>query len=254
VSQRTTRFGRPSGRVVTVLAAATVSAAIAAPLATGANEGKPLRGGTRNGTYTSETKVISRSSSFGTRQSNLGSGGGAIYGCRANAGKQACIEASNLKDGQAFNFRFNGSLGGVITTDAAKKDEAKPFTTNATGVATGLNADRVDGLDAQQIVDSAAAKSTLRAALVTDTGALKNARGIKAAARESAGRYLITADQDITNCVPLAVIFGPNQTPGATVTLEPIGATQLRARVITASDKDTDPVPVDRQISVAITC
>ena len=36
-------------------------------------------------------------------------------------------------------------------------DDAKPFTTNATGVATGLNADRVDGMHAADIVKAAQA-------------------------------------------------------------------------------------------------
>jgi hypothetical protein len=42
-------------------------------------------------------------------------------------------------------------------------DSRKPFTTNATGVADGLNADRVDGLDAAQVVASARTKANLDA-------------------------------------------------------------------------------------------
>ena len=243
---------RPSGRVVTVLAAATVSAAIAAPLAVGANEGNPLKGGQRNGTFSSETKVIANNSAFGTRQSNLGSGGGAIYGCRAATGGTGCIEASNLNNGQAFNFRFNGNLGGTFNTDAAKKEDAKPFTTNATGVATGLNADRVDGLDAQQIVE--AAKAGTKTTVVTAQGALSNPKGFTAAAREAEGKYLLTADADITKCVPQVTVYGTDQTPGSNATVENVGATQYRVRVQSAGTADVSPAPVDRQVALTAPC
>ena len=83
----------PSGRVVTVLAAATVSAAIAAPMAIGANEGEPVQGGQRNGTYSSETKIIANNSVFGTRQSNLGGGGGAASPTSAAAAARSTAAA-----------------------------------------------------------------------------------------------------------------------------------------------------------------
>ena len=243
---------RPSGRVVTVLAAATVSAAIAAPMAIGANEGEPVQGGQRNGTYSSETKVIANNSVFGTRQSNLGGGGGAIYGCRAATGAEGCIEASNLNNGQAFNFRFNGALGGSFNTDLAKKDDARPFTTNATGVATGLNADRVDGKDAQQIVEEA--KAGTKTTVVTAQGALANQRGFTTAAREGEGRYLVTADSDISKCVPQVTVYGTDATPGSNATVEPVGATQIRIRTQSAGTADTNPAAVDRQVALTVAC
>ncbi|MDO9408447.1 hypothetical protein [Patulibacter sp.] len=248
--------GRPTGRVVTVLAAATVSAAIAAPMAIGSNEGEPMKGGQRNGTYSSETKVIANNSVFGTRQSNLGGGGGAIYGCRAATGAEGCIEASNLNNGQAFNFRFNGALGGSINTDLAKKDDARPFTTNATGVATGLNADRVDGKDAQQIQDEtlAAAKAGTKTTIVTSQGALANQRGFTAAAREAEGKYLVTADADISKCIPQVTVYGTDATPGSNATVEAVSANQIRVRTQSAGTADTNPAPVDRQVALTVTC
>jgi len=243
---------RPSGRVITVLAAAGVSAAIAAPMAVGANEGKELKGGQRNGTFSSETRVIANNSVFGTRQSNLGGGGGAIYGCRAATGAEGCIEASNLSNGQAFNFRFRGDLGGKITTLLANKDAARPFTTNATGVATGLNADRVDGKDAQQIVDEA--KAGTKTTVVTAQGALANQRGFTAAARESEGRYLVTADSDISKCVPQVTVYGSDATPGSNATVEPVGATQIRIRTQSSGTATTDPAAVDRQVALTVAC
>ena len=59
------------------------------------------------------------------------------------------MRANNLSAGRAFEFVTGGAEAGRIET---KDASGKPFTTNATGVATGLNADRVDSLDAEQIV------------------------------------------------------------------------------------------------------
>jgi hypothetical protein len=241
-----------SGRVMTVTAAAVVAAAVAAPLATGANEGTPLKGGQRSGTFSSETKVIAKNNAFGTRQSNLGAGGGAIYGCRAATAGKGCIEASNLNNGQAFNFRFRGELGGTITTLLPNKDAARPFTTNATGVATGLNADRVDGKDAQQIVEEA--RSGTKTTVVTAEGALANQRGFTAAGREAAGRYLVTADADISKCVPQVTVYGTDATPGSNATVEPVGANQIRVRTQSSGDADTNPTAVDRQFALTVTC
>ncbi len=130
--------------------------------------GNPLREGQRNGTTTRETEIVGNFGSstglkggYVTRQSNLSSsGGGAVYGCRSQAGgslatptpQNPCIRANNLSRGLAFEFNSTiGDIVGAITV-ASGGDTKKPFVTNATGVATGLNADRVDNLDAAQIV------------------------------------------------------------------------------------------------------
>ena len=61
--------------------------------------------------------------------------------------------APNLADGRAFEFSSNGGTEvGRITSGNTK---AAPFTTNATGVATGLNADQVDGKNAEDITKDA---------------------------------------------------------------------------------------------------
>ena len=150
---------------------ATVIASIALIIAIGGTayatgEGNPILGGVRNpGTNSSnslkaETQIIASINTYGTRQSNKSNnGGGAIYGCRSRvggsaAGQEPCVRASNLSTGSAFEFATAGTVGGLITTSNAT---GKPFTTNATGVATGLNADRVDSLDADQIVAQARA-------------------------------------------------------------------------------------------------
>ena len=136
--------------------------------------GDALREGQRNGTASRETEIVSRTNETGgakggyaTRQSNLSaSGGGAIYGCRAGTGDTTnpCVRANNLEDGLAFEFNATkGALGGTFTVGSGG-DAKKPFTTNATGVATGLNADQVDGRSAGEIEDAATAKAAADAA------------------------------------------------------------------------------------------
>lgn len=254
MSRIRTFIGQHTGRVVTVGAAAVVAGAIAAPLATGANDGSTLKGGQRNGTFTSETKIIARNDVFGTRQSNLGGGGGAIYGCRAANTGRGCVEASNISNGQAFNFRFRGPLGGTINTNASTpqaRDQVRPFTTNATGVATGLNADRVDSMDAQQIIDKAVSTAVAQAqpkiAVVTAAGQASNARGITSV-REAEGQYLVTADSDISKCAPTATAFNSGAA-GANVALEPVDATHIRVHTQTNAG-----AAADRQFSLAINC
>jgi len=158
-----------------------------------AGTGDPLREGKRNGTTVRETEVISnvpsntgRKGGYSTRQSNLSaSGGGAIYGCRSQAGgskatptpQNPCLRANNLSRGLAFEFQ--GTLGDVVGTISAGAggDTKKPFTTNATGVATGLNADRVDGQSVSEIL------ATASAAAAADATTKANAAGAGAKTR-----------------------------------------------------------------------
>jgi hypothetical protein len=123
--------------------------------------GDLLREGVRNGTATRETEIIANEAAstaakggYATRQSNVsGSGGGAIYGCRSgpggtDSGREPCLRASNVREGRAFEFHSrSGDEVGRISI-GIEPEGKPPFTTNATGVATGLNADRVDGADA----------------------------------------------------------------------------------------------------------
>ena len=143
-----------------ILASALLVALMVAPFAGAFGEGNNVRGGARNPSsdarraYTKETEIIANLSTYGTRQSNKSTnGGGAVYGCRSAAGgtpkgNEPCVRASNLEAGRAFEFNSNsGTEVGAITGPAT----AAPFTTTATGVATGLNADKVDGKDATDL-------------------------------------------------------------------------------------------------------
>ena len=135
--------------------------------------GDPIRAAIRNGTTKAETEIIGRFNAttgskggYVTRQSNTqtgaNAGGGAIYGCRGAAGGTAansapCLRAVNLAAGYAFEFATGGGVTGTISVGDGKTPNpgARPFTTNATGVATGLNADQVDGKSATDIAATA---------------------------------------------------------------------------------------------------
>jgi hypothetical protein len=166
---------RAGGQGRYVLASALVLALLVSPFAV-ARTGDVLREGKRNpsgGEAKRETEIIASNKTYGTRQSNVknGNGGGAIYGCRSNPGREPCIRSNNLKSGRAFEFETNGAEGGRIEADTPG---GKPFSTNATGVATGLNADRVDNLSAA-IVDFRAATGTASTEILNFAGLILRA-------------------------------------------------------------------------------
>jgi hypothetical protein len=112
--------------------------------------GQPVRGGIKNpssGGYFQTTQIWANNSSWGTRQSNLGTGGSAIYGCRSLAGGVPCLDADNLKGGPAFSFITTGAVGGSILVGNSSD---APFTTNGHGEAKGLNANYLQGKQASE--------------------------------------------------------------------------------------------------------
>jgi hypothetical protein len=182
-----------------------IAIAIAVPaVAAGFGEGSFLKLGKRNPStnssraLTSETEIIADSSTYGTRQSNKkdGDGGGAIYGCRSATGNEPCLRASNLKGGRAFEFETAGKEAGRFEV---KDTTGAPFTTNATGVATGLNADKVDGKDATDL----AAASDLAWATVaaTDAKLIANRGATEAKLADPVkGTYSVTFSREVKAC------------------------------------------------------
>ena len=155
------RFGQ-GGRVRTVLGTAIVLALVISPVAVAQSTG--LIGGKRNpksGAFTAETKVIASNDNWGMRYSNraVGGGGGLLFGCRSDPGGTPqknfpCARSRNVANGLAFEFLTAGSLVGTISAGKGG-DNTKPFTTNATGVATGLNAERVGSKTPAQLTSDA---------------------------------------------------------------------------------------------------
>jgi hypothetical protein len=196
-----------------ILASALLVALLVAPFAGAFGDGNAVRGGARNPSsdsrraYSRETQIIANVNSYGTRQSNKSNnGGGAVYGCRSAAGgtpqgNEPCVRASNLANGRAFEFNANGGTEvGAITGPAT----AAPFTTTAKGVATGLNADQVDGKSADEITAAALA----RYANVSGAGALGDQRGATAAARSAAGVYSVDFNADVSKCARTVSVTG----------------------------------------------
>ena len=136
------------------MVAAALILAIGIPsVAVGFGEGRDAKLGKRNpssGSLTRETQIIASNGSYGTRQSNKrdGEGGGAIYGCRSDAGKEPCVRANNLKGGRAFEFddrRQGGRRRSRSATPPPRRSR-----TNATGKVANLDADKVDGKSAEE--------------------------------------------------------------------------------------------------------
>jgi hypothetical protein len=195
---------KPTLRTI-ALGAATLAVAVpTAALAAG--EGKQLLAGKRNpgsSTYTTETQIIANNATYGTRQSNTkdGEGGGAIYGCRSAQGKEPCIRVNNLKGGRAFEFVTTGNQeAGRIEVG---NPTGAPLTTNAKGVATGFNADQVDGREGTDL-------GLLRFANVAAAGQLGNQRGATAAAltNPATNTYTVTFNGDVSKCSHTATIVG----------------------------------------------
>ena len=202
-----------SGRTLRYILVGALALAIGIPsVAVGFGEGRSLLLGKRNPSpnasraLSSETEIIASNGSYGTRQSNKrnGDGGGAIYGCRSNPGAEPCIRANNLKGGRAFEFETVGKEGGRIevgdTTGA-------PFTTNANGTATGLNADKVDGRDGS---DLASPGDSLFAAVNADGSLAAGGPEATASARTGAAEqtYTVTFGRDVSKCSFTANVTG----------------------------------------------
>jgi hypothetical protein len=176
-----------------VVGSALILALLVSPLAVG-RTGDTIREGKRNpqsGSAKRETEIIASTRTYGTRQSNIrdGNGGGAIYGCRSTPEREPCVRANNLQSGRAFEFETEGVEAGRIEASAAG---ARPFSTNATGVATGLNSDRVDSLDA--------ARMDFRAPTGTASTEVLNLGGLILRATCNAGPDLdVRADSSVAN-------------------------------------------------------
>jgi hypothetical protein len=235
-----------------IVIAAVLVALLVTPFALAAGENRPLRGGARNPSpnaslsYTRETQIIANTSTYGTRQSNKSNtGGGAIYGCRARTGTNACLRASNLSNGRAFSFATS-SGGEVGRIDGPPT--AAPFTTSATGVATGLNADRVDSKSASDIVADAQAQNMFAA--VSSAGTLGNQRGATSASRTAAGTYRVVFGSDVSKCALQATVNTTAAGQGAT-----IGAALASGNTVEVVTRDpTTGTAADRPVQLSVTC
>jgi hypothetical protein len=243
-----------------ILLAGGLTAILAAPIAGATGEGQPLDGGARNPdnnqsrNYTRETEIIANVGTYGTRQSNKSdNGGGAVYGCRSKPGgtpakNEPCLRATNLADGLAFEFNAqSGASAGTISVGNGG-DTKKPFTTNATGTADGLNADRVDGKNADDFVAKTDASNFAQAgdflfAAVSSTGAVTASRGGATTASLAApNTFTVTFAKDVSKCS-----FTATQNDAST---DPIALAAVSAggRDVTVNQGGTTPQPFHLQV------
>jgi hypothetical protein len=249
-------MGRIGGKWL--FASAVALALLVSPFAIAAGEGDPILGGARNPSpnqeqsLTRETEIIATTNSYGTRQSNKSdNGGGAIYGCRSRAGgsergNEPCIRANNLSNGRSFEFESEGEEAGRIEVGRGG-DGVRPFSTDATGVATGLNADRVDGLEGAQIAP--------RFARVSENGTLQGGRGATGARRTSAGNYSVDFSGDVTNCAYSATQVSFDENNGA-VAVEQEDSDTVRVRTRNGGGPEGQGAtgPADKPFHLLVFC
>ena len=239
-----------------ILGSALILAVSVAPFALAAGEGRPIEGGTRNPSanktlaYTSETQILTANGTYGTRQSNKGSGGGAIYGCRSGPGQEPCVRANNLKNGRAFEFETEGTEAGIIEVGTGNPNtKAVPFNTNAAGKVANLNADRLDDLSAEEIV----AQARPLWAVVSSDGALVRKNGASLASKLAVGEYQVVFGRDVSGCAY-------NGTIGSVDTAEPpageIGTAQRAgsANAVTVVTRDSAGTKADRPFHLGVDC
>ncbi|HET6508182.1 MAG TPA: hypothetical protein VFG42_15430 [Baekduia sp.] len=261
-------FRKFRSRTGLVLASAVIIGLLASSFAMASGEGKNLLLGKRNpgsnpsAALTSETEIIANNGTYGTRQSNKSdNGGGAIYGCRSKLGgsekgNKPCIRASNLADGRAFEFSSNG--GTEVGRITSGNTNAAPFTTNATGVATGLNADQVDGKHADDITKDATtaahtdavavAQGLTSFAQVAADGGLGAHRGATASTSTATGSYQVGFPADISAC---AIQVTEATTDAAGVAAAQLGDDKKTVAVVT---KDAAGDPANKPFHLTVSC
>lgn len=238
-------------RLTLILLSSVVIGVVGAPFAIASTDGSTLLGGQRNpssGDFSAETEIIAENGTYGTRQSNKeeGDGGGAIYGCRSATGHEACLRASNIRAGEAFQFNStSGTVGGEITVGSGDVNaSAVPFSTNAAGRVVNLNADKVDGLDAAQMRPLWA--------VVTSDASLSRANGATGASNSGAGQYAVTFSSDISNCAYQATIGSGDSTSPAS---GEIGASLGGSNTTVAVDtRDSDGTLANKPFHLTVDC
>ena len=160
--------------------------------------GDALREGQRNGTATEETQIISSAAETGGAPAATRRASPTFRAQRRrrhlrlpldrrDSGRTRACAPTTSTTGSAFEFNATERRRRpAASPQALAATPSSPFTTNATGVATGLNADRVDGqerrgdrrrtaraksgLDADTVDGQGAGELTTRWALVDEAG------------------------------------------------------------------------------------
>jgi hypothetical protein len=253
--------GRQDGNVKWVLATVVALALVISPFAVAQTSG--LIGGKRNprsGSFNNETQVIASNSTWGMRYSNRaqGGGGGALFGCRSQPGgtpqkHYPCARSRNVGTGLAFELLTAGSLAGTITAGRGG-DNTQPFTTNATGVATGLNAERVGSQTPAQLTSAAvtAVQGTLSLARVSAAGGTSSSRGVTSVTHPSTGIYNVVFQNPVNACALTATQSAAGTEVGTVGTQ--LGADNRTVTVTTLSVLPPPAALADRAFDISAVC
>ena len=239
-----------------VLLSGVLLSVLVSPLAM-AGDGDVMRVGAGNSSDTAETRIIGQNvSTYATRQSNNkeGDGGSATYGCRSSAANEPCLFVFALRTARAFDFISRGMVGGRISvTGDTNPDGNKPFTTDATGVATGLNADR----DRQQERDGHldVGRHALHRRRQRDAAPRFGATAVQ---RVNAGNYRMTFSRDVSACsfqASAGNYGGAGQNPfnNPVVAMVANDATNPNRAFIRTADSNSGTF-VDADVSVSALC
>ncbi len=230
-------FGRGNTRALLISGGILALFISGSALAVG--EGDPLTGGERNPSakqtqqFAVETEIIGdiaasteRTGGYVTRQSNTqtgaNAGGAAIYGCRAERGTaqggEGCLRANNLANGIALEVQSSGvpALFQVGTSPGTVVNQP-PFATNARGVVTNLNAERVGGASLEQL-QQAIVQAQSRFVTVNEAGDIESqsggfevASGYEAEPVGAEANVYIDANEDLSNNGIVATLGLQNQ-------------------------------------------
>ena len=116
-------------------------------------------------------------------------------------------------------------------------------------MATGLNADRVDSKDADQIVSEARAglQSQVKFAVVAGDGALgSSSRGAATATRTSAGNYDVAFSDDVSKCVSTAT--------AQSLDAGSVAVAAKDAKTISVRTRDGAGAVADEPFTLLVTC
>lgn len=255
---------RPRGRAGWTAMCAVVLAVGATSVATGAT-GDLIHIGKRTA-GSGETAIVGNTPRYATRQSNNldGDGGAASYGCRAVVTQEACLYVLNHNtNGRVFRFQSDGgeAVGRIeVVPPAGKKgSDTAPFTTNATAVATGLNADRVDGKSADEIAAAAEAAARPLFAAVAADGTVTGNRGLaqsNAVQRTAEGTYVVTFASDVSKCAYSATETTTND--AGAVAVAPVSGNANGLAVVTRAGGGADGTGptgrADRPFHLIVNC
>jgi len=192
---------------------------------------------------------------FLARNTNQGDGGAGAFACQSDANpagqtnREPCLNMVNKGTGFAAAFRTRGVTGFRLQTSGS--GEATPFLldSNATGVVRFLNADTVDGQDADEI----GRERFARVSVAPDgTPTLLRGNGTaaqNAVTRVGAGDYRVEFTSDVNACVYQVTAADP---AAARIVSASEDASNTK-RVVVNTRNDTG-APTDAPFHLTVNC